>query len=276
MYNILVTIDSKYVAPLKVMLYSLQMSNPKGKFNIILIYSDIDDEEIRELKRYIESLNQCFTPILVDDSLFKDAPVTFYYTKVMYYRLLAYLILPSDIKKILYLDPDILIINPIDALYETDLSKYLFAACAHNGSLIGGINKVRLKNLNSERYFNSGVLLMNLKKQREEINKDDIFQYIRQNNKLMVLPDQDVLNGLFGNKIFSMDDSIFNYDVRKSSTYLLSSNGEKDTNWVINNTVILHFCGKQKPWKSKYTNKFTLLYKHYYNLSKLHSNFNLK
>ena len=33
--------------------------------------------------------------------------------------------------------------------------------------------------------------------------------------------------------------------------------------YVINNTIILHFCGKKKPWHKKYSGKFHSLYKHY-------------
>jgi len=34
----------------------------------------------------------------------------------MYYRLLAFKFLPEELDRILYLDPDILVINPIDEL----------------------------------------------------------------------------------------------------------------------------------------------------------------
>nr|WP_243005008.1 glycosyltransferase [Hungatella effluvii] len=38
----------------------------------------------------------------------------------MYYRLLAPHLLPEPLEKILYLDPDILVINPLRSLWEPD------------------------------------------------------------------------------------------------------------------------------------------------------------
>jgi lipopolysaccharide biosynthesis glycosyltransferase len=57
----------------------------------------------------------------------------------MYYRLLAYKFLPPDLERILYLDPDILVINPIRELYETDIDGYLYAAAYHDMLPISGI-----------------------------------------------------------------------------------------------------------------------------------------
>lgn len=265
--NILVTADSNYILPLKIMLYSLFKNNPGNSFNIILLYSEMLQSEVEELNHYIGFFAQTFTPVFVTDDILADAPVVSYYSKVMYYRLLAFEILPPEIGKVLYLDPDILAINPIAALYDTDISHCLFGACAHNSPIVDGINKVRLQTTGSERYFNSGVLLMNLKLQRKEIRPDEIFAYIKKNENILILPDQDVLNGLYGHRTALLDDSLYNYDVRKSSTYFLASAGEKDVDWVVKNTIFLHFCGKQKPWRTKYRGKFGPLYKHYQHLA---------
>ena len=38
---------------------------------------------------------------------------------------------------------------------------------------------------------------------------------------------------------------------------------EWDMDRVIKDTVIIHFCGKKKPWKKNYSGRFHALYKHY-------------
>ena len=38
---------------------------------------------------------------------------------------------------------------------------------------------------------------------------------------------------------------------------------ENDLDWVIENTVFLHFCGKDKPWRKDYKGRYAALYKHY-------------
>lgn len=101
-----------------------------------------------------------FLPISVDDELFQEAPSPTRYPKEMYYRLLAPQLLPEGVQQVLYLDPDILVINPLRPLWETDLRGHLFAAAAHTGKteLANNVNKLRLKT--DHDYYNSGVLLM--------------------------------------------------------------------------------------------------------------------
>lgn len=46
-----------------------------------------------------------------------------------------------------------------------------------------------------------------------------------------------------------LEDAIWNYDARNYSSYLLRSGGVYDRQWVMQHTAILHFCGREKPWK---------------------------
>lgn len=185
----------------------------------------------------------------------------------MYYRLLAHKFLPEDMDRILYLDPDILIINPIDTLYETELEGYLYAASYHKRALIKGINMIRLKAYEMEEYFNSGVLLMNLPLHRERIREEEIYAYLEKNRNRLILPDQDLLNALYSKEIKKVDEVIYNYDTRFYHYYRIQSGGRVNMDYIVKNTVILHFCGKKKPWHEQYTGEFHSLYKHYEHLA---------
>ena len=94
----------------------------------------------------------------------------------------------------------------------------------------------------------------------------DIFAYAREYEERLILPDQDILNGLYGTRILGVDDSVWNYDARRYDRYWLGSHGEKDMDWVMDHTVFLHFCGKNKPWSRGYEGHFSALYKHYQRL----------
>ena len=63
------------------------------------------------------------------------------------------------------------------------------------------------------------------------------------------MPDQDILNALFSKQIKSIDEKFYNYDARRYRYYKLKTNRVWDMDHVIRNTVIIHFCGKRKPWK---------------------------
>lgn len=267
MVNLLVTLNSTYIKPLKIMLKSLFINNKEVRFNIYLMHSRLNDDEIEDLNNYIQSHESLLHVIYIDDNCFANAPILLHYTKEMYYRLLAFKFLPQDMDRILYLDPDILVINPVNELYNIDINDYLYGAAYHDKTTIKEINKLRLYPYEIDAYYNSGVLLMNLDNQRKLIDEETIYQFVQENRTKLIMPDQDILNALYGKKIKALDEKLYNYDARYYRYYKIKSGGEWDMDHVINNTVILHFCGKKKPWHKNYSGVFHSLYKHYEKLA---------
>lgn len=265
---LLTTLDQNYLPQLQILLTSFAINNPGESVALYLLHSGIPAEAFAGVQEQCAGYGYPFHPICVEDGLFQNAPVTRQYPKEMYYRLLAPHLLPSQLRRVLYLDPDTLIINPIRPLWETDMQGNLFAAAAHTGKagLVNGVNQLRL---GTEReYYNSGVLLMDLDAGRQEIRPARLFQYVEQHRKELVLPDQDVLNALYSQRILPLEDVLWNYDARNYSSYLLLSGGVYDLPWVMEHTAILHFCGKEKPWKKTYIHRFGILYQHYAQLAK--------
>ena len=266
--NLLVTINENYIYLFKIMLHSFFLNNPdERKVCVYLLHSEISGEKLNELELYCARYGARFVPIMVDSRLFDNAPTNKRYPKEMYYRLFAPLILPKDVERILYLDPDILIINPVKKLWETDLGGCVFAAASHAGltEITTGINFARL-NIDHE-YYNTGVLLIDLNRARKITRAEDIFRCVNEYEKNLFLPDQDVFNVLYGKYTLPLEEVIWNYDVRNYSKHKLKSAGKYDSFWVMKNTAILHFCGKKKPWRKNYKNAFGFLYKHYMNLA---------
>lgn len=266
--NILVTIDSNYIHPLKVMLTSLFLNNQVESFTIYIMQSSLSKDELLDLEEYVLQGGHNLVNVEINDDAFANAPTLLHYTKEMYYRLLAYKFLPEDMDRILYLDPDILVINSVRDLYSEDLDGYLYAAAHHDILPVTEINKIRFRKYDIETYYNTGVLLMNLEYQRKYIDENDIFNFVEKHHSKLVMPDQDVLNSLYSSKVKTLDEQIYNYDARNYLYYKLNSNNVCNMDYVINNTVILHFCGKKKPWHKKYSGSYYSLYKHYEKLSK--------
>ena len=267
--KLLVTLDDNYVPPLQVLLTSLHTSNPGERFTLYLMHSSLSAEALTEVEALCELYGIGLWPVAVGSRLFENAPVTKQYPQEMYYRLLTPQLLPGDVHRVLYLDPDTLVINPLRPLWETDLGSCIYAAASHKGKteLVAGINQVRLGT--ESKYFNSGVLLIDLDAARREVVPEEIFAYVERHARELVLPDQDVLNALYGERTLELDDAVWNYDARNFNTYLLRSGGECDLDWVLSHTSILHFCGKSKPWQPGYLHRFGVLYKHYIQLTRL-------
>ena len=94
----------------------------------------------------------------------------------MYYRLLAPCLLPEGLERVIYLDPDILVINPLRPLWEMDLKGSIFAAASHVGviDIMNGIKRIRLDT--GHDYYNTGVMLIDLNKARTLVIPDLILQ----------------------------------------------------------------------------------------------------
>lgn len=267
--DILVTIDKNYIGPLRVMLRSLTVNDPRSVFRLWLLHSGIPREDLEGLEAYCRALGIALTAVQVDRAVFAEAPVSRRYPQEMYYRLLAPLLLPGELERVLYLDPDILAINALRPLWELSLEGRAFAAASHSivPDMVDDVNRRRLGT--DHAYFNTGVILMDLTAARELVRPADIFTCVREHAGELLLPDQDVFNALYGGQTVQLEDAVWNYDARRFPAYRLNSGGKYDMDWVMENTVFLHFCGKQKPWKPSHTSRFSALYKHYMRLTRL-------
>ena len=196
--HLLVSFDKNYIGPFQVLLKSLAITNPKESFHIWLLHSSIPHEDLYALEGFCAAHHTTLTPVAVDRTIFKNAPVSKQYPQEMYYRLLAPLVLPSTLERILYLDPDILSINPVRPLWELSLGDRAFAAASHSGvfEIINGVNRMRLKK--EHDYYNTGVLLMDLAKARGLVKAEEVFRCVREEPEKLLLPDQDVFNLLYG------------------------------------------------------------------------------
>ncbi len=261
--HILFTADENYVVRIPVVLQSVYVTDPGITVNVHLISDRISGSLLSHLSSFCKGKNYTFSFYEVPEDLFAGALVNKHYSKAMYYRLLAADILPEDLDRVLYLDPDVLVINSLLPLWDTDLGEHWFAAASHTQEegIIDNINRLRLET--SSVYFNTGVLLMDLEKCRKHVKKEDVFSFVRENGHKLLLPDQDVFNALYGSRTKQVPDEIWNYDARKYSQYMLKSGGEYDEYRVIRNTAVIHYCGKGKPWNARYRYRFGNLYRHY-------------
>lgn len=258
--NILVTLNSNYLKVLIVMLKSLAISNKRTKFDVYVMNNSLTQEDITYLKENTFS-NINIIDLKINDKELDKAPVTKRYPKEMYYRILAAYYLPKKVDKILYLDPDLVVINKLDKLYKTNLDNYYFTAASHIWGMLQTFNRIRLKMKSDDIYINSGVMLMNIKLLRSEQNKEDVYKFIKKNKHNLMLPDQDVISGLYANKILPLDPYVYNMTEKLlKQTYFLPHISER---WIKDNSVIIHYCGRNKPWKKHYKGCLNQFYEYY-------------
>ena len=165
--------------------------------------------------------------------------------------------LPNILKldKVLYLDSDTIINKEIDGLYHTDLSDVYVAAVDDMGDMISDGHSYLLSRigLNGAHYFNSGVMLLNLQKMREDNVTENLLDYrVHKNNFFM---DQDALNGVLYGKRSCLDykynflsTAVEMYTMEEIYAKFCRSTYE-DFQSCLASQVILHLTAKRKPWR---------------------------
>lgn len=266
--EIVVTCDEGYLGPLRTMLLSLRANNRAENIRVWILHRGIPQLGLESLAVFCGHIEIELAPRMVDQALFAHARSSERYPQEMYYRMLATHVIDADIDRALYLDPDILIINPLTPLFDIVLGDCVFAAASHTDAVhpATALNNVRLNT--NEVYFNTGVILMDMRRAKALIDPDEIFAFAMEHERKLLFPDQDIFNALYGERTLPVPDQVWNYDARKYPDNIIRTGGEATLDWVMNNTAILHFCGRDKPWAPKYRGQFAALYKHYATLAR--------
>lgn len=256
--NILVTLDENYIPYLNVMLFSLLHSNPDCFFHVYLLHTAIPPEATATTERILGEAGRLHR-IQAESIGLQNAPTTARYPKEMYYRIFAAQYLPQSVDRVLYLDPDTIINGSIDQLYQMPMETYYFAAASHVRGLVQRINTLRLDMDEENLYINSGVMLMNLELLRKEQQISDVFAFIESHRNVLVLPDQDIISSLYGTRICALDSFRYNMTER---LYLQHAPFERGLNldWIRKNAVVIHYCGRNKPWKPNYYGQLNVFY----------------
>lgn len=258
--NLLITIDKNYLSQVKTMLHSVRWANPGVELQVYLLHSSLSPAHCRELKNFLLGQDIQLHAIEIGDQELDNAPVTNRYPKEMYYRIFAARYLPSNIDRVLYLDPDLIVINSLEQLYQTPMEGYYFAAATHVKAFFRKINQLRLEEYEDGPYINSGVMLMNLTLLRKKQDFFTVIQFLEKHQTGLLLPDQDLLSGLYGPHILLLDEYRYNMTER---LFFFRPEAEAfwDLDWVRKNSAIIHYCGRNKPWKKNYIGKLDIFYR---------------
>lgn len=204
-------VDDNYVDFLRITISSIidNAADETYSYSFNILHSGLSSESKKKLKKLSSrrfkiafhnvegNLTQMFNRFKLRD----------YYSMTTYYRL----IIPDTfflLDKALYLDCDIVVLDDLKNLYEYDLGENLVGAVPDASvPLIDefGVYTRNALHIEPERYFNAGVLSMNLKKMRSyhflnritELTKTTVFR---------VAQDQDLLNVTCKDRVLFLPD----------------------------------------------------------------------
>ena len=251
--NIVISINSKFYFPAKVMVKSLA-ENCNEKLDVYCLHKELTQKQIDEFAIFIEKkCHGCLHPIFMGDK-FKNMPSSKVWTTETYYRLDAVHILPDNIDRFLYLDADMVCLGDISEFYHQDFEeKLIVAASEHiNKPSLGRLSEVeeiksRLDLSDELILFNAGMILFNAKEIREVFSSEDIYKYCEEYKDRVRAFDQDLLNIMYSGKVKYADPNIYNFQIQHNYKFDMHDSTNK-------NIVLMHFLGAIKPWNIKWLN----------------------
>jgi lipopolysaccharide biosynthesis glycosyltransferase len=248
-----IAFDQNYVLPFYALLNSILANNADFKINFHFIVSGIGEKEKTTIKDRIVrsgSAVEFYDPDLVQ---LKNLVLSGSWTSSVYYRLLFPLLIAEEVNTFLYLDCDIIVLKSLGELYNADLSEYPVAAVSDSyvptQPLIGITEP--------GGYFNSGVLLIDVKKWNEQQISQKTLAYLEAFPERIKFVDQCGLNAVLKNNWAKLS---IRFNLLFSS--IPSDISARELKIFLRDKVVIHFT-LQRPWNMLCRNRLRNLYFHY-------------
>lgn len=260
--NVVFAIDNNYVKHCAVAIKSiLDNINTRQKIKFFIVH----DKSFLDFNKGL--LSNYETPYIsveylqVNISDFSFYPLNRPHISIAtYYRLALHKILPANVRKIIYLDADLVVMDSLVELWSIDLESNYLAGSPDEG---GVLQMRRLGLPLSHNYINAGICVMNIAKMRE-VDLDNLYaEALYKNYELVTLQDQDILNITFVNKIKRIHPR-WNVQSRfYKPNELEYAYTQVELNEAALDPAIIHFSDREKPWQPACRHTLKSFYKYY-------------
>lgn len=251
--------DSKYLPYVMTSLHSAIANKKEGThYKVHLIAKDFTKEDIAKIKQ----MERADVKINIYPAKDLTLDVSHLGRFASFQVALQKIFIADYLKntdKVLYLDADTLVQTDLSEVYQTNINdKYV--AAVKDGLMYQYPEHIEELNLTDKNlYFNSGIMLLNLQKMREDNITRKAIIYFNTHNE--IFGDQDILNVVFKGKVTPLSyryncNSVFFEE--KDAKFLGAFWGEEvseNQTEVYKNAAILHFAG-HKPWTDWFTHPY--------------------
>lgn len=195
--NIVIVADNGYVQHAAVMLTSLFESNKSHRFHVFLLTDGVSNENKFRLERLCAVYGNTLEIHLPDQELLQENNIDIgklnsgRWSRMIYYKLFIPRILPDKINRCLFLDVDMIVVDDLKPLYDLEMEEGAIIAAVED--VISCIPRKKALGLNIlDPYINSGVMVCDIKRWREEEVKRPIFNFVLEwSNR--IINEQDVI-----------------------------------------------------------------------------------
>ena len=202
--------DDKYVPWLSACLASLtEHTSHKNHYIIHILNNGLSEDSVKNLSTFAKP-NVEIQFVNLSDKIkpFKESLKEVYYFDIqVYFRIFIASMFPQY-DKVLYIDCDTIILSDIAGLYNINLEGNILGATMDQ---IVAVTKpfheyvLHAVGVHHKNYFNSGVLVIDAKKFRDEKIEERFLHLITTYNFEVVAPDQDYLNFLCRGRVKYFD-----------------------------------------------------------------------
>lgn len=249
--NIVVATDDNYAQHLGVMLCSLLENFQKDRYkdlDIYIIDGSISPGNKKNLKKIIEQYGANAFLKTIDNSKYKGFKISRHLTLPTYYRISIPELLDDYIEKAIYLDCDLIVKKNISKLWNLDISDYAIGAVEDSVFDIIPQTYLNLQIPIDLKYFNSGVMLMNLAYWRKNSISNQVSAFVKSNPDKLLCADQDGLNAILYSRWkplpFEWNFMLHMFTEKYYKTYSKKPEFKK----AMENPSIVHYTAG-KPWQ---------------------------
>lgn len=246
--------DNNYAMPLAVTVRSaLANLGNNQKIALFILDGGITESNKNKIIKSLQSEKIEISWIQPDNTLFANLVLTRHLTPSCYYRLLITEFLPLEFQKAIYLDTDMVVTGDLGEIWNIDIGDDYALAVQDDVEMYismsdGLINYQQVGLSGDAKYFNSGLIVINLQKWRTDNIGAKVIEYIRQNQEY-VRNDQDGLNAVLTGKWRELHPKwnqmprIYDYSSWKNSPF-----PEDVYQDALEEPCIIHFTNTPKPW----------------------------
>ena len=261
--NIILSLDDAFVDFTKTaMLSVLNTTNKDVNFYLLTNSDSISLKDFDALKK----VKDCNIEIAkIPEKLYKylkKRKIFAHLSEATYFRHFAPLMLP-EVKKAIYLDSDVLVLEDLKSLFETPIGSFEYVKGVEDAA-----SEKKMEFWGLDRYINAGVLLMNLDFVRRGSNEfyDKIKFFYETWGDKTISGDQDMLNFLFRPNYLPIKYNLYHPFFNKK--FLPKSCPQEEYYKYCQSPAIIHFVGGRKPWIKETVHPYKGLWESTFNLLK--------
>ncbi len=260
--NIMYATDDNYAEICGVSLESLLENNKAVEDIMIFIVVDgVSQRNAEKLKRTAEKYDRKIVFIPKPDirKLTGTDLLTLRWSDSAFSRLYLDLVFKDypDVKKLLYLDCDTMILDILEPLWNIDISNCLGAAVLE---CMGDWHKKIVGSKATDHFFNSGVMLLNVEEWKKERVGQRCTDFIKARKGKIEYVDQGVINGVLVRELKVVDSPRYNltalswdFTYEEMQIYRKPHHGYSKSSWeeAKKNPAIIHFTTSflsTRPW----------------------------